>query len=227
MYHKASVNILFTSLLLLIIFSIIIADDSQFAVESKLDIQDSLRTFYIVNHGWHTGIIINKNDLPGSLWPPGIDFADVIYFEAGWGDKDFYMSDDSNYFIAIKAAIWPTKSVMHIVGFYLPVKRYFISSEIIELQVNNQNYQKMCEFIVASFAIDSLGMAIPLGKGLYGNSQFFLGKKKYYYPNTCNVWTASVIYKAGFHIYPKKYQFAKDLMTYLKRIGKVINWPKE
>ena len=85
----------------------------------------------------------------------------------------------------------------------------------------------MCDFILVNFKLDSTGKAIPLGKGLYGNSQFFTGKKKYYYPQTCNVWTAKALYKAGIYIYPERYQFAKDLMKYLKKYGQVINSPEK
>jgi uncharacterized protein (TIGR02117 family) len=190
-------------------------------------ISDSLKSVYIVSHGWHTSIIIHRSDLPDTLWPISIDFSEEDSLEIGWGDKVFYMSNDFNFFTALKAAILPTESVLHVVAFSESIINYFNYCEIIKLEIYKTGYQQMCSFIYRSFKPDSTGKAMALGRGLYGNSQFFLGKKKYYYPNTCNSWTAEALYRAGIHIYPKRYQFAKDLMGYLKKIGKIINIPKD
>ena len=30
---------------------------------------DPVREFYVVSHGWHTGIVIDRDDVPQKVWP--------------------------------------------------------------------------------------------------------------------------------------------------------------
>lgn len=188
---------------------------------------DSLKTIYIVSHDWHTGIVLQKDDIPDSLLPEHTDFPDAINLEIGWGDKAFYQNPDFSIFKAAKAALLPTASVLHIVGFNSPVEDYFGLSEIIQIDLSVDAFHKLCRFIHRTYARDSLGKVIDAGKGLYGNSRFFLGKSKYYFPKTCNVWTAQALKEAGFKISPLSCQKAEIIMERASKFGKVIRKKKE
>jgi len=179
---------------------------------------DSFKTFYIIGFDWHTGIVIEVSDIPDSLKINHPDFPRNKFLEIGWGDRAFYQNagSDINYWLAVKAALFPTESALHINGFDQSVNEYYPARRIVELQVNEENFTNLCVFIYSAFARDSCGMEIGLGKGLYDNSQFFLGEDYYYFPKTCNVWTAQAIDAAGISIAPYNNQRAETLMEYLK-----------
>lgn len=176
---------------------------------------DTLHTISIVSHGWHTGIILTTADLPISTRRmPG--FPAKRYTEFGWGDRDFYSNPDFDFWITSKAALWPTESVMHVVGFDRETDDYFASSDVISLQIGRQQMSALIDFIISGFASDSTGSFIVQGKGLYGDSRFYKGEEAYIFPKTCNVWTAACLRAAGFDIRPMLYQRAGSLMERMK-----------
>ena len=48
------------------------------------------RSFYVVNHGLHTGLVIARPDLLQVLPALAEEFSDGDLVEFGWGDEDFY-----------------------------------------------------------------------------------------------------------------------------------------
>jgi hypothetical protein len=40
-----------------------------------------------VSHGWHTGLVIRRADIPEGIWPEPHHYADPAYVEVGWGDR--------------------------------------------------------------------------------------------------------------------------------------------
>ena len=215
-------------LFFIFIFCIIFFYISSGNIKGQVPINapDSLKTIYIVSHGWHTGIVLQKDDIPDSLLPKHADFPDGINLEIGWGDKAFYQNPDFSILNVARAALLPTASVLHIVGFNSPVEDYFGLSEIIQIDLSVNAFHKLCRFIHRTYARDSLGKVIETGKGLYGNSRFFLGKPKYYFPKTCNVWTAQALKEAGLKISPLSCQKAEIVMERARKFGKVIRKKK-
>ena len=67
---------------------------------------------YLVNHGWHTGIVFRRADIARAIWPEADDFPTAEYLEVGWGDSDYYQSRNPGAWLALKAALWPTPSVL-------------------------------------------------------------------------------------------------------------------
>lgn len=185
---------------------------------------DTVYSIWIVNHGWHTGIIIKTADISPSYFLSYPDFPENNFLEFGWGDKDFYQDGgmDIDYWLTIKAALWPTSSVVHVVGFDSPVEKYFSYSGLIMLSIPDTAFSTMLSFIDLASEKDSSGQAILIGKGLYGNSRFYEGEATYYFPKTCNVWTAQCLKEAGLPLYPLKFQRSAVLMEFISEYGKVI-----
>ena len=183
---------------------------------------DSEKVIYLVNHGWHVGIVLKRADIPDAHWPESKDFANAKYLEVGWGDKEYYQEPDPHLGIAIKAILWPTPSVLHIVGFNEAVTSYFPLSEIIEVRLTNDGFKRMVRYIAASHYKDPVGISKPIAKGLYGNSQFYLSVETYHLFKTCNVWTAEVLHAAGCPISPAFIITVKGLMSQIRPLGKVI-----
>jgi len=184
---------------------------------------DPRNTIYLVNHGWHAGIVLRHDDIPDSVWPILEDFPGAQYLEVGWGDMDYYQTPNAHLGLILKAALLPSASVLHIVGFSGPVQTYFPYSEIIGIELSSAGFGQLSRTIAASFARDKAGNITSLGHGLYGNSHFYLSKETYHLFNTCNVWTARTLRAAGLPITPAHAVTVEDLMSQARKIGTVVH----
>jgi uncharacterized protein (TIGR02117 family) len=179
-------------------------------------------TIYLVNHGWHAGIVLPRAGLPDSVWPALGDCPGAQYLEVGWGDRDYYQEPDPHIGITLKAGLLPTASVLHIVGFDGPVPAYFPYSEIIGIGLSSAGFEHLSRTIAASFARDEAGNARPLDPDLYGNSRFYLSRETYHLFNTCNVWTARVLRAAGLPVSPARAIGVGGLMSQARKFGTTV-----
>jgi len=155
---------------------------------------------YVVSHGWHAGLVIHRDDIPKDKWPEKRDFFDAEYLEIGFGDRDYYMEHDPGPFTAIKAALWPTPSVLHVVGFRGPVQAYFPMSDIRTLPVSRSGLDRLVAFIDASHDRRDQKPLTSIGHGLYGNSRYYPGRESFHLFNNCNIWTARALRAAGYDV---------------------------
>jgi uncharacterized protein (TIGR02117 family) len=161
-------------------------------------------------------------DLPLSLTSGHITFPQNVYVEFGWGDRNFYREADPGFWDTIQAAFWPNPGIMHVVGFDSSVSEYFPYSRIIRLKIGRNHLLALNAFLVSYFSWDEQNKLIPLGEGLYGNSQFYESPVSYFFPKTCNVWTALAVNCCGISLSPWLYQRADKLMDDLKEHGELI-----
>jgi uncharacterized protein (TIGR02117 family) len=180
------------------------------------------KTIHLISHSGHVGIVIRRDDIPETTWPENRDFPDAEFLEVGWGDRDYYQTPDRHWLITIKAALLPTSSVLHIVGFSGSISAYFPYSEIIEIQLTEPGFKRLCSYITASYAKDKGGNSIHLGAGRYGTSRFYLSSETYHLFKTCNVWVAKALRTAGCPVTPAVAITADNLMSQARTFGKVI-----
>lgn len=180
------------------------------------------KSIYLVSHGWHAGIVLRRSDIANKRLPVVVDFPDADYLEVGWGDKDYYQTPDAHIGIIMKAALLPTDSVLHIVGFNKTVASYFPNSEIISIELSATGFEKLIRRIATSFARDEAGNLLSMGPGLYGNSRFYLSTERYHLFNTCNVWTARLLQTAGLAMTPATAISVEGLMSQTRKIGVVL-----
>jgi len=211
-------------LLLTISCSACIATAREMHVRSE---NEQGNTIYLVNHGWHAGIVLLRADISESIWPATVGFSDAQYLEIGWGDKDYYQTLDPHLGLTLKAALLPTASVLHIVGFNQPVQTYFPYSEIIKVELSSAGFEYLTHAIAASFAMDEASNTISLGPGLYGSSRFYLSRETYHLFNSCNVWTARVLQVAGLAITPAYAIRVENLMSQVRKFGMVLQTVQE
>ena len=180
------------------------------------------KTIYLVNHGWHAGIVLRRADIPDNIWPKLGNFLDMEYLEVGWGDMDYYQIPDSHLGFILKAALLPTASVLHIVGFNGHVLAYFPFSEIIRIELSSAGFELLSRTIASSFALDKAGNTTSPSPGLYGNSRFYLSRETYHLFNTCNVWTARALRTADLPITPATATSVGNLMSQARKFGVVV-----
>ena len=162
----------------------------------------SKRNPHLVNIGWHVGIIVPVDNVLKRNLPATFDFSDRKYIEIGWGDKTFYQTSNPSFSMAFDALLKSTSSVIHLYGFDQTIRTTFKDAEIIELDIEEDNYIKLLYFIHKSFTLNADGSAQLKGPGLYGkeNSFFYAANGKFHMFNTCNTWVANAIQSAGIEI---------------------------
>ncbi len=158
------------------------------------------RTFYVVSHGWHTGLIVDRRDLIERVPELRIDFGHVKYLEVGWGDQRFYRAQPVEFGLALRALLFPTSSVLHIVEVPVSPRHYFSGSEVVAALVPQTGYGKLLDFVAGSFSRTSSNDVMKLGRGLYGKSRFYHAVGRFHVFNTCNTWVAQAIGATGYPI---------------------------
>ncbi|WP_136810074.1 DUF2459 domain-containing protein [Desulfosediminicola flagellatus] len=181
---------------------------------------EQTRSIFLVNHGWHAGIVIRRIDIRQPEWPSLNIFTHMDYLEIGWGDKDYYTSPDPGPGLAVKALLLPTSSVLHLVGFRGPPKSYFPHNEMIRIELSVPGFEQMIHQISKSFSRDKSGTAVRLGPGNYGYSWFYASEETYHLCKTCNTWSATILQTAGCPI--THASTVNSLMSQARRFGKVI-----
>jgi uncharacterized protein (TIGR02117 family) len=159
-------------------------------------------TIAVLDHGWHTAIVVRRADVDRALWPAVDDFPASTFVEVAWGDRDFYMATPASAWLAIKAAFLGDGSVLHVVGFDEPVAATFAGREVVELRVARRGFDAMTRFVAAEYQRDAEGRPRRLQRGLYGTSWFYAARSRYHLFNTCNTWVARALREAGLPVSP-------------------------
>ena len=180
------------------------------------------KTIHVVSHGWHTGVVFSRADIPPNVWPAQNDFAPFEFIEVGWGDDGFYRTEKITAGITLKAIFWPTPSVLHMVGFDRPPAKSFPDSKVIRVELTPEGFSNLCAFVDAAYTRTASSQAIPLGPGLYGESEFYRANGSYYFPRSCNYWTASALRSAGCPTVPLCSVTASCLMAQVRRFGVLV-----
>lgn len=179
------------------------------------------KVIYVVSHGWHTGIVIARADLPDD-WPGLQDFARSDYLEFGWGDAEFYPAEEGTVWLALKALFWPTPSVLHVAGITGSVSAFFPNSKLVRIGLLESGFVRMQQFIRDTYWLGAEGRAIPVAAGLYGEGKFYQARGRFYFPKMCNYWTLSALREAGFPVIPLLAVTGGSVMSQVERHGEVI-----
>jgi len=183
--------------------------------------QEEPQLIYVVSHGWHTGIVVKRDDIDAHLWPEKDDFPEALYLEVGWGDHDFYRTPKAGLGILIRAALWSPASVLLVIGMPTTVTQYFPGGDIIAIPLSRRGLEELAKFVHATYKRDERGQTIPLGPGnRHKYSTFYLAEGEYSLFNTCNSWTSKALQAAGLPI--RKALKAGGLMRQLQHYGRVI-----
>jgi len=180
------------------------------------------RIVYVVGHGWHTGLVLARTDIPPGLWPEQADFPTAEYLEVGWGDRDFYMAPENTVWLALKAALWPGASVLHVAGFRGSVLARFPASEVVELRLTGPELERLVRYVHDSHERGAGARTPPLGPGLYGDSRFYPSHERFHLFNTCNVWTARALAAAGLPVRSSLTLTASALLGQARELGRCL-----
>lgn len=156
---------------------------------------------YVTSHGWHTGIVVESHYMRSYL-PQHPELPEGRYLKFGWGDGRYYPHRDPGFGLLLRAALWPTESVLHVTAFDREAVDYFYTSDVVKILLSEQGMAGVAQFLADEFRLDNNGNLIFAETGLYGRSAFFIGKKKYFVPRTSNRWVARAVRSGGAPISP-------------------------
>ncbi len=178
------------------------------------------KSVFVVQQAWHTGIIVQTGDIDGDIWPEISRYPSEKYVDISWGDEKFYQAEGRPFFLAARAVLFPTQSVLRVFPFDLPLKSsYGQEARIIEIPVNDDQLKALTQFIADAYERDDAGNPQP--STIYGESRhYFLANRKYHLFRTCNTWVALAFKEAGFDIRSCCVLNANQLFKQLEKIGK-------
>jgi uncharacterized protein (TIGR02117 family) len=167
---------------------------------------------WIVDHGWHTAVVVRRVDVDPAIWPEVREVPDAVLVEIAWGDREFYMASNPTGWLAVKAAFFTVGSVLHVAGLGAGVP-----PSAVELRVSRGGFDAMTRFIHDEYARDDEGRPGRLGPGLYGASWFYVARGRYHLFNTCNTWVARALREAGLDVTPAGTVTAGSVMEQVRR----------
>ena len=174
---------------------------------------------YVTSNGWHTGIVVARASLPPGAIPEAADFPVAPYLEFGWGDAEYYPAPRPTLGMALGAALGLNPALVHVVGLPAHPREGYPNSEVVELRLSPDGFQRLVHYLDATFARDG-AKRIPAGApGLYSFSLFYAAKGKFHLFNTCNTWAARGLAAAGLPVEVSGVVRTEDLMAQLRKIA--------
>jgi uncharacterized protein (TIGR02117 family) len=111
----------------------------------------------------------------------------------GWGDRGFYLEtpgwEDLRFGVAFKAVFFLGTTAMHVTWYRWPP---LARDDCRELHLAPEQYRKLADYILASFAKGADGRVVPIDHpGYTPHDRFFVANGTYSLIHTCNGWTGA------------------------------------
>ncbi|MGO1500637.1 MAG: TIGR02117 family protein [Marinobacter sp.] len=203
--------------LLFVLSAIYGCSGKPYAIEPNVKADSSLTNrLYVVNHGWHVGLVIPAEELNPLIPSLKERFGDAEYYELGWGDEGFYQAREVTIGVTLRAIIWSRGTVMHVVALPVSPTEYFPGPGVADTCLTAEGAESLTRYLFNSFARDAGGNLVESKRGIYGDSQFYKGQGRYHLLNTSNRWAAKALKSAGMEISPTFKLTADSVMTFVK-----------
>lgn len=146
------------------------------------------RTVYVINHSiLHTGIALQRSDLPPGTLPVSRDYQGSRYLEVGWGEDDGYRKPLSPR-TAFHALRGSTRTVLLCNGFDAPASQ---RRAVVAIDLTERGFDRLTRHIAQTFALDAAGEPFRLEENWYR------ARGRYSALHNCNNWIAAGLRAAG------------------------------
>jgi hypothetical protein len=171
-----------------------------------------VRSIYVVKRGGHTGIAIARADWPNHSWSVLTDFPSSDYLEFGWGDERFYQAEKETLWLGTRAALWPTSSVIHVIGVRSPIVENIHANDIVEVRISVEGLQRIAATIEHEFT-ERAPTKTPVSLSAAPKpNHFYSAKRQFFFPRMCNWWIAARLEEASCPIQPWSVVTASRIM---------------
>jgi hypothetical protein len=180
------------------------------------------KTVYVVDHGLHTAVVVERADIPQGMWPANNDYAPFKYAEVGWGPDEIFQAPHLTLGLILKALFWPNHTVLLFDGYdSTPAQRSGPKDTVIEVKLSTKGFERLCDYVQKTHALDAKGRPICLGRN------FYQACGTYWVLNNCDNWTASALRRAGCPITPTCCFTSGRLFFQARRFGRVLPHQEE
>ena len=178
----------------------------------------NVKTVFVAHDNWHSAIVLRRSDIPAAALPEIKDFSGAELVEFSWGDRDYFPAPHAGLALTLKAAFWSSGSILHVVGYNDSIEKLFPGSEIVEIHLSEDSFQRLLGFLSDTFSRPQAGVPAEPRPGLFPNGRFYLAEGKFGVLRTCNTWVAEALNFAGLPINPRRVITANSLATQLRSL---------
>jgi uncharacterized protein (TIGR02117 family) len=172
----------------------------------------------IVHNSWHAAIVLRRAVIPAQTLVEVGDFPDAEFIEFSWGDRDFFPDPNAGVWAGLRAAVWSSGSVLHLVGFAKAPREFYRGATITEFRLNSPALAKLIDFLSAEFVRHSTTGRAEASPGLFAGGKFYPARGKFSALRTCNTWIAEALQSAGMAMAPAWVITAASLQRQLDNV---------
>lgn len=190
-------------------------------INGQLTEPDSIDV-YLVKESWHTGIMFEINDYTIEVLPALNLVKDFMYVDIGWGDADFYQTPGIDFYLAAKAILIPTPTVIRMDGYKFSIEKIIEWREFaIKFEFSGEEFMKLIKFINDHIVYDE-GHPVITKHEVDSPVYFIKSLEEYHLFRNCNTWAAQAISSTGIDVDTFGLVTASQLYAKFAKYGKVI-----
>lgn len=178
---------------------------------SEIKVELSSQYIWVERDRYHTAIVLPTQlvrELAQNLLPVLTDRPLVRF---GWGDRGYYGADRQSFYLAFKALVLPTRSVMEVSSFD---SLEDVGEQVVQLSLQQIDVNKLLVHIKESFSWSSGGLPMLERVGSNG-FHYYSASGIYHMFKNCNNWTAKALKISGLNIFYLRAFFAGSVMKQL------------
>ena len=178
---------------------------------------------YLVKENWHTGIMFRIDDFTIQSLPVLKYFESYDYIDIGWGDAGFYQIPDFDLFLAAKAILIPTPTVMRFDGYKFPIEKIIEWRDFaLKFELPKERFLLLINYISEHLLYDEKGEPVISKHDKDSPIFFFNSLGKYHLFRTCNTWAAQALQATGIDIDTFGLVTAGQLYSKLSSFGTIM-----
>lgn len=185
---------------------------SSSSSSSSPRVEGTAATVLVVSRSWHSSVVLARADLPAGVIPESADFPQSRFLEFGWGDEEYYQAAAPTIMMTLRAALWPTPSVLLVEAFDARPAARYPDADIVELRIEAKDYAALIDFIDRSFDRGNRGR----DPGPTTGRRFYPANGDFHLLQTCNTWVAKALRAGGLDIDVGRAKLARSLMVQVR-----------
>ena len=173
---------------------------------------------HFIRDGVHTFLVLPASTLINKLPQLEQYLAPDSLAEVGWGDYHYYGADYQSLWLALKALLTPTASVVSLRSLNNLQEGLQGSATLYRINTGQALMDSTAHYVSRYFSVNSCGQLNML-RQMTGGTQFFESRGTYLLFNTCNNWTSYGLQQAGLNMRPRLNLLAGQVERSLRRNG--------
>ena len=160
-----------------------------------LSTADPGQTLYVVDHGWHTDLVLPATALRGSLHSFRDRFPGMRFLLMGFGRRTFMTAPVTDLADLLIGPL-PGRGALLVAALSAPPDQAYSDGTEARLPLDEPAAHRLSDFLWRSFRLHDDAPSV-IAPGFFPGSLFFDATPGYSGLYTCNGWTADALHAAG------------------------------